>query len=69
MFAATALIAVGWWLMLRLETPSAMLFIAGSVVIGACFGAAAGVLAHRPWLCTLLGASGWFLFSIYAIVE
>ena len=69
MFAATALVAIGWWLMLGLRTPSHVLFITGSVVIGVCFGAAVGLLINRPKLCTLVGAGGWFLFAIFAVVN
>ena len=68
MFVAIALAAVGLWLMLQLETTSVAVWVGVSVLIGVAFGAAVGLLLNRTRSCTLIGAGGWLLFAIYAII-
>ena len=65
---AVALTAAALSMMLALRTSSDALVIAACIVIGATFGAAIGVLLNRLKVCVALGACGWFLFAIYALL-
>ncbi|MEX2113779.1 MAG: hypothetical protein WD845_11375 [Pirellulales bacterium] len=67
LFLAVALAAFGLWMMLQLVTPSAALFVAGCALIGLAFGAAVGLLAGHTKVCTLLGATGWIAFGVFAV--
>jgi hypothetical protein len=44
------------------------LILAQCIAIGSCFGAAVGLIVGRLGWLTLIGAIGWFMFGMFAIL-
>ena len=68
MLWAVTLVAAGLSIMVKSGSKSAALFAAECTAIGACFGAAVGLIVDRPRLLTLIGAGLWVLFALFAVL-
>jgi hypothetical protein len=67
LFLAITLVAFGIWMM-NFPTAYRSLFLLGSIIVGASFGAAVGLILNRLKPCVWIGMLGFVSFAIFAIL-